>query len=184
MELSNIFYIVLVIILIVIIVILAKYNTIIKLQNNVKKSKANIAIYLNKRFDLIPNLVECVKTYSNYENDTLENIVSLRNNYNEQKNMNIKEAIKMNNSLNKYLAIVENYPDLKANTQYLNLQNELKDIENSLELSRHKYNDEVTKYNTVIESVPSNIVASIFAFKKADLFQIDDNKKENIKLEL
>ena len=90
----------------------------------------------------------------------------------------------MNEELNKYLAIVENYPDLKANTQYMNLQKELGEIEDELQMARHRYNDEVTEYNTLIESIPSNIVASMFAFKKAELFKVDNYKKENIKLDL
>lgn len=181
---NTIIYIVLIIILIINLFIFRKYNVLINLQNRVKRSQASIEIYLNKRFELIPNLVETVKGYSKYEGNTLEDIVSLRNNYNEQKNINIKEASEMNNDLTKYLAIVEAYPDLKANTQYMNLQNELKSIEDELEKSRHRYNDVVTKYNIVIESVPSNIVASIFGFKKAELFQVEANKKENININL
>ena len=181
---SDTIYIILTVLLIIIIIILAIYNKLIKLKNNVKKTKANIEIYLNKRFDLIPNIVECVKSYSKYENETLESIVSLRKNYSEQAHINIKEAEKINNSLNSLLAIVENYPELKANTQYLNLQNELRNIENELEYARIRYNDVVTKYNTKIETVQSNLIASIFAFKKAELFKTDNPKKENIKVEL
>ena len=177
----DIIYIILTVLLVVILIILFKY---LKLLNKVKKTKANIEIYLNKRFELIPNLVECVKSYSKYEGETLEEIVSLRNNYNQSNSLNLKEAEKMNNELNKYLAIVENYPDLKSNTQYSNLQNELSNIEDELQNARHIYNDEVTKYNTLIETVPSNIVASIFAFRKAELFQIEDYKRDNIKLDL
>lgn len=180
----DIIYIILTVLLVVILIILFKYNQIIKLLNKVKKTKANIEIYLNKRFDLIPNLVECVKSYSQYEGGTLEEIVSLRNNYNHGNGLNLKEAEQMNNRLNKYLAIVENYPDLKSNTQYSNLQNELSRIEDELQNARHRYNDEVTRYNTLIETVPSNIVASIFAFKKAELFQIEDYKRDNLKLDL
>ena len=180
----DIIYIILVVLLVVILIILFKYNQMIKLLNKVKKAKANIEIYLNKRFDLIPNLVETVKGYSNYEGNTLEEIVSLRNNYNSQKNFSLKEANQLNNELNKYLAIVENYPDLKANNQYMNLQSELRRIENELEQARRIYNDEVTRYNTAIETVPSNIIASIFAFRKTDLFQLEEHKKENIKVEL
>lgn len=177
-------YIILAVLLIVILIILFKYNQMIKLLNKVKKAKANIEIYLNKRFDLIPNLVETVKGYSNYEGNTLEEIVSLRNNYNNLKNLSIKEAGQLNNQLNKYLAVVENYPDLKANNQYLNLQGELRRIENELEHSRRIYNEEVTRYNTAIETVPNNIIAGIFAFRKTDLFQVEDYKKENVKLGL
>ena len=182
MNIENIIYISLVVILIVILITFAMYNKLIKLLNKVKKAKANIEIYINKRFDLIPNLVECVKGYSNHESSTLEDIVALRNNYNENRNLNINQAGKMNDRLNKYLAIVENYPDLKANQQYLDLQNRLSQIEDELQYARHIYNDEVTKYNTVIESIPSNIVASIFAFKKVTLFQAEEHKRENVKL--
>ena len=184
MEIMDLVYIILTVMLIIILIIFIMYNKLIKLLNRVKKAKANIEIYSNKRFDLIPNLVECVKSYSKYEGNTLEEIVSLRNSYNQNKNLNIKQVEQMNDRLNKYLAIVENYPDLKANTQYISLQNELSKIEDELQNARHIYNDEVTTYNTVIESVPSNIVASIFAFKKAELFQVEDHKKENIKLDL
>ena len=181
---ETIIYITLTIILLVILVIIAKYNQLITLLNKVKKSSSNIEVYLKKRFDLIPNFVECVKGYSNYEKETLEGIISLRNNYENKKDLNITEATKMNNQLNKYLAIVENYPELKANEQYLDLQRKLSSIEDELVHTRHIYNNEVTKYNILIEKVPSNIVASMFAFKKAELFQIDDDTRENVKIEL
>ena len=96
----------------------------------------------------------------------------------------MEQASKMNDELNKFLAVVENYPDLKANTQYLNLQAELREIEDELGRARQRYNDGVTSYNTAIETIPSNIVASIFAFKKAELFQAGENSKENIKIKL
>ncbi len=181
---ETIIYVILTVILIIILVILAKYNQLIRLLNKVKKSSANIEIYLKKRFDLIPNIVECVKGYSSYEKDTLEKIISLRNNYDNQTSLNLKESSKMNTQLNKYLAIFEKYPELKANEQYLNLQKQLSNIENELVYTRRTYNEEVTKYNTLIETIPSNIVASIFAFKKAELFQIEENNGENVKVEL
>lgn len=179
----NLVYIILGVLFILIIVILTQYNSLVNLQNRVKKSKANIEIYLKKRFDLIPNLVECVKGYSNHESNTLEEITSLRSVYKEQKNMSLKDAGIMNNQLNKYLAVVESYPELKANEQYLDLQKQLKEIEDQLGRARHIYNDVVTTYNTKIETVPSNIIASIFAFKQAKLFQIDSEQKENIHLD-
>ena len=181
---ENLIYIILLVLLILILIILAKYNTLVKLQKKKKKTQANIDVCLNKRFDLIPNIVECVKSYSKYESTTLEDITSLRNNFNSQKNISITEASKMNNELNKYLAIVENYPDLKANSEYMSLQNKLSSIEDELQRVRHIYNDDVTRYNTAIETVPTNIVASIFAFKQADLFQIEEAKKDNVKLNL
>lgn len=181
MSISTTGYIILTILLILILIILAKYNKLVKLQNRVKKAKANISIFLKKRFDLIPNLVECVKSYSKYEGSTLEEIVSLRNKY-ENKDLPIIQAEKMNNKLNNFLAIIEKYPELKADKQYINLQSELSRIENELERARKIYNDEVTKYNIAIETVPSNIVASIFAFKKASLFKAEPEEKENVKI--
>ena len=118
------------------------------------------------------------------EKETLEGIISLRNSYENKKDLNITEATKMNNQLNKYLAIVENYPELKANEQYLDLQRKLSSIEDELVHTRHIYNEEVTRYNTLIESVPNNIIASIFAFKKAEWFETDEESKENVKVEV
>lgn len=181
---NTIIYIILTIILIVILIILSMYNKLIRLHNSVKNAKANIDIYLNKRFDLIPNLIECVKSYSKYEGTTLEDIAKLRSNYREQKNLDVNKSGLLNNELNKYLAVVESYPDLKANTQYASLQNELTHIEGELEIARSNYNHVVTRYNTTIETVPSNLVASIFNFKKVALYHIEEEKKENIKVKL
>ncbi len=181
---SDFVYIILFVILIVIIIILFMYNRLVRLYNKVKKSKSNIEVCLNKRFDLIPNLVECVKSYGDYESETLENIISLRNDYNKTENMKISEVNDWDKRLNKYLAVVENYPDLKANTEYMNLQKELRDIEDQLQRARNIYNDEATNYNIAIEVVPSNIIAIIFDFKKVDLFKIEDTKKENIEIKI
>ena len=180
----DIVYILLSVILVVIIVILVMYNHLVRLFNRVKKAKANIEISLNKRFDLIPNIVECVKGYSKHENTTLKDIVSLRNEYNKHDNLNIHEAEKLNNNLTKYLAVFESYPDLKANQEYMSLQQKLSRIEDELAYAREYYNSEVTSYNIAIESVPSNIVAAMFAFKKCDLFQIEEEKKKNVKVKL
>lgn len=181
---NNLIYIILVVILIINFMIFGTYNKLIKLQNRVKKAKANIEIYLNKRFELIPNLVETVKGYSKHESGTLEEVIALRNNYENKQDLSIKQAGEMNNQLSRLLAVVESYPNLKADTQYLSLQDELRRIEDQLGMARHMYNNVVTSYNTKIETVPSNIVASIFAFKKAELFGIEENKKNNVKIEL
>ncbi len=181
---NTIIYIILIAILIVILIILANYNTLIKLLNNVKNTKSNIDIYLNKRFDLIPNLVECVKGYSKHEEKTLEDITKLRNNFKEQKNLDINQSAKMDNELTNFLAIVEAYPDLKANTQYMNLQKELSSIEDEIQHTRSLYNRAVTNYNTKVETIPSNFIASIFGFKKAKLYETEPDKKENVKVSL
>ncbi len=181
---SNIVYIILFVVLILIVITLVMFNKLVRLYNKVKKSKSNIEIYLNKRFDLIPNLVECVKSYSKYEDGTLEKITSLRSDYNKLDNLKVEDVNEMDNKLNKYLAVVEAYPDLKANTEYLNLQAELREIENQLGHARERYNDIATNYNVATEVVPSNLVASIFGFKKVPLFKLEDAKKENVKVKL
>ena len=175
--------IILVIVAILILIILSKYNKMIKLQNEVKKSKSGIDVYLNQRFDLIPNLVECVKGYTKHEKEVLENVTKLRMEY-MKGNKNIKKAEKINDELNKILAIAENYPELKASEQFLNLQKNLSKMESQLQAARRIYNNEVTKYNTNISVVPNNIIAKMFGFKEMDLFEIEEFKRENIDINI
>lgn len=182
MNLPNIFYIILGVVLIIILIILSDYNALIRLRNRVKRAASTIDICLNKRFELIPNLVEVVKGYSKYEKSTLKEITELRGKY--QSGMDINKASDLNNDLNRLLAIVEKYPELKANTQYLDLQQKLSKIEDEIGLARIVYNREVTRYNTKTETVPSNIVASMFNFKKVNLFTIEEKQKENTKIKL
>jgi len=171
-----------IIVFLVVLIILVQYNTLIRLRNRVKQSKSGIEVYLNQRFDLIPNLVECVKAYSKHEKDILENITNLRTLYNENKDFD--KANKLNSGINKILAIAENYPELKASEQYLNLQRSLVKIESQLQAARRIYNNDVTNYNTKLETVPTNIIANLFSFKPAELFQIEEYKKENINIEM
>ena len=173
--------IILIIVAILIIAIIKIYNKIIKLQNRVKSSESGIDIYLNQRFDLIPNLVECVKAYTKHEKELLENIVKQRAEYSQNKDL--KKASELNNNLNKIIAVVENYPELKASEQFLNLQNNLVKVESQLQAARRIYNMDVQKYNSTIQIVPNNIVASIFGFKEKDFFQIEEYKKENVKID-
>lgn len=174
--------IVIFIIFFVLLIILAMYNNLIKLRNKVNQSKSGIDVYLNQRFDLIPNLVECVKGYSKHETELFESVAKLRTIYNENKNLD--NASKLNNTLNKLLAVAESYPDLKASEQFLNLQHNLVKIESQLQAARRIYNNDVTTYNTKIQTIPSNIIAGLFGFKPAELFQIEEYKKENINIEL
>lgn len=173
--------IILIILIILGVVIIAKYNKIIKLQNRVKSSESGIDVYLNQRFDLIPNLVECVKGYTKHEKELLENIVKQRVAYTQNKDL--KKASELNNNLNKIIAVTENYPELKASEQFLNLQKNLVKIESQLQAARRIYNMDVQKYNSTIQTVPNNIVAGIFGFKEKELFQIEEYKKENIKID-
>ena len=177
---DNIILIVLIIIAIIIISIIKRYNKMIKLQNKVKSSESGIDVYLNQRFDLIPNLVECVKGYTKHEKELLENIVEQRTSYSQNKNL--KSASELNNSINRIIAVSENYPELKASEQFLNLQNNLVKMESQLQAARRIYNIDVQKYNSTIQTVPNNIVAGMFGFKEKDFFQIEEYKKDNINI--
>lgn len=169
-------------IILICIIILSTYNRLVKLKNKIMQSKSGIDVYLNQRFDLIPNLVECVKAYSKHETEIFENIAKLRSLYNQTKDFN--KASELNSNINQILAIAENYPELKSSEQYLNLQRNLVKIESQLQAARRIYNTNVTAYNTKIETIPSNIIASLFGFKQVDLFQLEEFKKENIDVEL
>lgn len=171
----------LIIVAILIIGIITKYNKIIKLENKVKSSESGIDVYLNQRFNLIPNLVECVKGYTKHEQELLENVVKQRSSYSQNKNL--KEATKLNNNLNRIIAVAENYPALKASEQFLNLQNNLVKIESQLQAARRIYNNDVQRYNSTIQTVPNNIIASMFGFKEKEFFKIEEYKKENIKID-
>lgn len=168
-----------IILAIIIIYILAKYNKLVKLKNKVKQSESGIDVYLNQRFDLIPNLVECVKGYASHEKSVIENVTKMRSEY-MNTNKSLKKAEELNNSMNSILAIAEGYPELKASEQFLNLQKNLSKIESQLQAARRIYNNDVTKYNTKIETVPTNLIASMFGMKKAELFQIEEYKRANI----
>lgn len=161
------------------IVVIAIYNSIIRLKHNVDKSESGIDVYLQQRFDLIPNLVEVTKTYMNYENDILEKIAKLRATYNQTKDANASNEL--NNQYKSIMAVVENYPDLKANEQFLKLQKSLVKIESQLQAARRIYNNDVTKYNTKISTFPNNLIANMFGFKERDLFVLDGEDKVEVK---
>lgn len=180
---SQTLIILLIIIFILIMTILSKYNKIVKLRNKVKQSKSGIDVYLNQRFDLIPNLVECVKGYAKHEKEIFENITKMRTEY-LGSGKNLKKAEEINNGMNKILAVAENYPDLKASEQFLNLQKNLSKMESQLQAARRIYNNDVTNYNTKISVVPNNIIASMFGFKEEELFEIEEYKKENININI
>lgn len=162
--------------------IIGTYNKFIRKNNRVKEKESQIDVLLNQRFDLIPNIVECVKGYAKHESSTLEELTSLRSSYNNH-GFSIEETESIDKKFNNVMMLAESYPDLKANTQFLSLQNNLNEIENKLSYARSNYNNAVTSYNNLVESVPSNIIAKIFAFEKKELFKLEDNKKENVKVD-
>lgn len=163
--------------------ILACYNNFVRKNNRVKERASHIDVLLNQRFDLIPNIVECVKGYAKHESSTLEELTSLRSDYRNHE-FSVEETEKIDKKFNNIMMLAEAYPDLKANGQFLSLQNNLNEIENKLSFARTSYNDAVTLYNNSVESVPSNIVAKIFAFERKNLFKLEDEKKGNVKVDL
>lgn len=170
------------IVIIVLAFIAGTYNKLIKLSNKAKQSKQGIDIYLKQRFDLIPNLVECVKAYAKHEKETLEKVTELRKDY--DKDQSLKQGEIVNNELNKIIALAESYPELKASENYLNLQKNLTKMESQLQAARRIYKSDVTRYNTAIQTIPSNIIAGLFGFKEKELFEIEDSQKNNIDINI
>ena len=156
--------------------ILIIYNSLIKKRNAVKQSRSSIDVYLNQRFDLIPNLVECVKGYTKHEQTLLESITKLRTEYNQNKEL--EKASELNQQLNKLLVTVENYPELKASENFLNLQKNLTKMEDQLQAARRLYNMDVTCYNTSIQTFPTNLIAKICKFKSETLFELEVGKEQ------
>ncbi len=171
------------IIVLLVLIVFGQYNTLVKLKMKVKQAKSGIDVYCQQRFDLIPNLIETVKGYMKHEKEVFENITKLRTEYNNTKD--IKVSQELNKQMNSIIAVVENYPDLKASEQFLNLQKNLEKIESQLQAARRIYNNDVTNYNTKISVVPYNIIASMFNFESESLFELEDeNARKNIKVEL
>ena len=168
--------IVAIILIVLAIFIILEYNICVRLRNKVKQAESSIDVYLNQRFDLIPNLVECVKGYKIYEERLLTKLVEKRNIYKD--NPNLKEATDLNSEMLSLVGIAEGYPSIKANEQFLKLQEALTRMESQLQAARRIYNGDVTVYNTKITTFPTNIIAKIFNFKEEDLFEIEEYKKE------
>ena len=165
-----------------ILILIIIYNNLLTKRNRVKRSASGVDVYLKQRFDLIPNLVEIVKKYSEYEKEILEKIVRLRSEYVPENDKDFAKANELNSEMNKIIGIAEGYPDLKASEQYLNLQKSLEKIESQIQAARRAYNMDVTEYNTSIESIPTNVIAKIFKFEKAKLFEATAEERENIKI--
>lgn len=179
-------YIILGIIVLLVIYILVMYNKLVKINNIVKEAFSTMDIYLKKRWDLIPNLVEVVKEYEKHEKETFSQIANLRTN--QYNSMPMNRKIKVNEQLtpevSKIIVISERYPELKSNENFLQLSRELVQIEDEIANSRKYYNGAVRILNTKIQMFPNNIVASIFGFKQASMFEANTEEKNNIGVEL
>ncbi len=177
--------IILVIVVLLVLWFIGVYNQLVQLRNKVKNQFSQIDIQLKKRFDLIPNLVETVKGYAKHESETFEKVIQARNTYASAKtdSEKIDAANQTTQAVRGLLALAESYPELKANDNFLSLQNDLKDIEEKISYARQFYNDAVMVYNNKIQVIPSNIVAGLCHFTAEKLFEAATEERENVKVE-
>lgn len=173
-------YIILGIIIVLVIYGISAYNGFITLRNRVGNSWSQIDVQLKNRADLVPNLVETVKGYASHEKETFDQIVKARSGV---LNANTpEESIEANDmltgALNRLMVVVEAYPELKANANFLSLQGDLKDVEDKIRYSRQFYNDTVLKYNNKIQTFPNNVVANMFGFKEKVFFKVEEEDRE------
>jgi len=165
------------------------YNSFIKLKNSAKKALSGIDVQLKRRTDLIPNLVETVKGYAKHEKETLENVVKARTMAMDASSSgDIQKMANADNmltgALKSIFALSESYPDLKANENFLELQEVLTETEDQIAASRRIYNENATYYNTKTEIFPNNILASMFNINRMDLFEAKESERKNVKIEL
>lgn len=181
-----ILYIIIGIVLLLAIYLLVTYNSLVKTNNIVKEAFSTMDIYLKKRWDLIPNLVEVVKGYAKHEKETFNEITTLRTNSYDSMSMNKKINVneQLTQGISKIMAISENYPELKSSENFLQLSRDLTQVEDEIANSRKYYNGSVRILNTKIQMFPSNIVAGMFGFKQANMFEANAEEKNNVKVEL
>ena len=177
-------YIIIAIVVILLLWVFTAYNGFVKLRNKIDEAFATMDVYLKKRWDLIPNIIETVKGYAKHEKDILEVVIKLRNSAYD--NMSEEDKINNNNKLtkeiNKIMAIAEAYPELKANDNFKELSKELSKVEEDIANSRKYYNATVRDYNNKVEMFPSNVVAKIFGYKVKTMFEANTEERENVKV--
>jgi LemA protein len=174
--------IILVLIVVAVLMFISMYNSLVRLRNQVKNAWSQIDVQLKRRHDLIPNLIETVKGYMTHERETLQNITNARSQ--AMSATNIKDRAQaegeLSGAMSKFFLVVENYPDLKANQNFLALQEELTSTENKISFSRQSYNDQVLFYNNKIQVFPTNIIAGMFNFKEETFFQVEDKAEREV----
>lgn len=175
----TILYIVLAVVAVLILWVIAAYNTFVKLTNRVKEGWSDIEVQMKRRYDLIPNLVETVKGYAAHEAGTLEKVTEMRTRaMNATAPADKAQAENMlSGALKSLFAVAENYPNLKANENFVELQRELSDTENKIQAARRFYNSVVQELNNALQSFPSNIIGSMFGFKQSDFFALGEDEQ-------
>jgi len=179
------YIIILIIVLLILGVVVGLYNSLVKLRNRVKNAWSQIDVQLNRRTDLIPNLVETVKGYASHERGVFERVTQARSAV--MSAQTVKENQDANNmltgALKSLFAVAENYPDLKANQNFLELQQQLAETEDKIAYSRQFYNDTVLMFNNKCQMFPSNLIASIFNFEEAEFFEVEESARSVPKVE-
>ena len=179
-------WIALAIIAVIVVWVIIAYNSLVQSKLKVDNAWSQIDVQLQRRFDLIPNLVETVKGYMSHEEKTFEKIAALRTSWANSSSVGEKAKLddELSGALKTIMAVSENYPDLKANTNFLDLSEELRTTENKISFSRQFYNDSVTMYNVKLETFPSNIIANMFHFTSRELFVAEsDEARKNVKVD-
>lgn len=179
-------WIILGIVVVLIIAVIGMYNSLVQSKIKVDNAWSQIDVQLQRRFDLIPNFVETVKGYMTHEKETFEKISSLRTSWANANSVSEKAELdnQLSTTLKTIMAVSENYPELKANQNFSELSEELRNTENKISFSRQFYNDTVTMYNTKLQVFPSNIIAGMFNFKARDLFKAEsDEARRNVKVD-
>ena len=179
-------WIILAIVAIIIIAIISIYNGLVQARMKVDNAWSQIDVQLQRRFDLIPNFVETVKGYMTHEKETFEKIAALRTSWANASSVSEKAELdgQLSSTLKTIMAVSESYPELKANQNFFELSEELRNTENKISFSRQFYNDTVTMYNTKIQVFPSNIIAGMFNFTARDLFKTEsDEARKNVKVD-
>ena len=179
-------WIALIILIVVIAFVIATYNGLVVARQKVKNAWSQIDVQLQRRFDLIPNFVETIKGYMTHEKETLTKVTELRTSWANATTVDEKAELnnQLSGTLKTIMAVSENYPDLKANQNFLEMQEELRNTENKISFSRQFYNDSVTMYNTKLEVFPSNLIAGWFGFKSESLFAAEsDEARKNVKVD-
>lgn len=173
------------ILILLVLIFVVMYNGFIRLKNNCDEAFATMDVYLKKRYDLIPNLVETVKGYAAHESQTLEQVIAARNMAQNAATPEAKIAGEnaLQGTLKSLFAIAESYPDLKANENFLDLSDQLKAVEEDIANARKYYNAVVKQFNTKCEVFPSNLIASMFRFEKKPMFEVSAaEERENVKV--
>lgn len=172
------------VVLLLVFAIIGTYNGLVGCRNSADEAFSTMDVYLKKRWDLIPNLVETVKGYAKHEKDTLQQVIKLRNT--PYDGMSVNEKVDLNNQITgavgRLMALAEAYPDLKANANFQNLSNQLTQIENDIANSRKYYNGAVKNMNNKVQKFPSNIIANMFGFKAYKMFEIASEQRENVQV--